>query len=152
MTRLSDTNLAKREREAIFRAITQNDGPKFDRLNPEQKEDMYQAIRRFLNPPNGDSPLIPIANFTYNEFRQRVSADNHPSNTPENTANAMAYRNYINNNLETTLIPDFFGRQMNREFIDNIVMNTRLKTEVTRYLSELERQSLESNNVHMGVE
>jgi len=51
MDRLSATSLAKREREAIFRAISDKDGPKFDKLSNEQKEDMYQNVRRLINPP-----------------------------------------------------------------------------------------------------
>ena len=149
MNRLSATNLAKREREAIFRAISKNDGPKFDKLNAEQKEDMYQNIRKIINPPNWASPLIPIVNFDYNNFKNWVTGDKHPSNTPENIINSMAYRNYINNNLEI-LIPEFFAKQMDIQFIDNINRNTFLKSEVTRYLSEIEKQKVDTN-VHQDV-
>ncbi|HMS91410.1 MAG TPA: hypothetical protein PKC87_04275, partial [Candidatus Absconditabacterales bacterium] len=149
MDRLSGTNLAKREREAIFRAISNKDGPKFDKLSAEQKEDMYQNVRRLINPPTGVSPLIPGANFMYNGFRTWVTADRHPGNIPENIINPMAFRNYINNNLET-LIPQFFARQMDVAFIDDITTNTLLKSEVTRYLSEIENQKLD-NNVHQDI-
>lgn len=149
MTRLSATNLAKRERESIFRAIANKDGPKFDKLSVEQKEDMYQNVRILLNPPTGASPLIPGANLNYDEFRTWVTGDRHPGNTPENIANAMAYRNYINNNLED-LIPQFFARQMDVRFIDDINRNTFLKSEVTRYLSEIENQRTD-NDMHQDV-
>jgi len=149
MTRLSATNLARREREAIFRAISNKDGPKFDKLTKEQKEDMYQNVRRLINPPTGASPLIPAGNFNYNEFRTWITGDRHPSNTPENIANAMAYRNYINNNLEE-LIPQFFARQMDVRFIDDINRNTFLKSEVTRYLSEIEHQKVDTD-VHQDI-
>ena len=37
--------IAKLEREAFYRGLEKADGPKFNRLTGEQKEDLYQQVR-----------------------------------------------------------------------------------------------------------
>jgi hypothetical protein len=95
---------------------------------------MYQGIRRMINPPDGASPLINPALLQYPAFLAWITADNHPGNTPANNASAAAYRDYIHKNLNPQ-IAAFFARQMDTQFIDNIVTNTFLKTQATNYIT-----------------
>lgn len=147
---LSDNNLAIREREAVFRAIKHNDGPKFDMLNADQQEDLYQNTRRLINPPDGNSPLIGAGNFTYVAFRNWLTADKNPWNTPENIKDIASYIKYIHDNLEK-MIPDFFAKKMDEMRIDNLHMNTFLKSKVSIYLSSIERQK-KDNDVHEDID
>lgn len=40
-----DVLIAKLEREAFFRGLEKADGPKFNKLTAEQKENLYQEVR-----------------------------------------------------------------------------------------------------------
>jgi len=46
--------IAKLERESFYRALERADGPKFNRLSAEQKEDLYQEVRNMYRTPAGN--------------------------------------------------------------------------------------------------
>ncbi|MEI6119070.1 MAG: hypothetical protein WCP92_07875 [bacterium] len=48
------TLIARLEREAFYRALERADGPKFNKLNAEQKEDLYQETRNTYRTPAGN--------------------------------------------------------------------------------------------------
>lgn len=128
------TNL---EREAIFRALEKNDGPKFNKLSPEQKEHLYQELHKAYTTtvPTRATSLADMEKF--DTFLTRITGDKHESNKPEFTKNASAYRDYIHNNLEEQ-IKKYFERSFDQVFSESLEGNTYLKTQLTKFLTDIE--------------
>lgn len=154
MTASHANNIARLEREAFFRAVAHWDWPKFDKLTPQQKEDLYQNVRNLYTttPPAWSAWLANINDYNLwaNWFRNRITADAHPSNNPTDTANNVAYRNYINSNLEDQII-NYFNHRFDEVFTNNYDANTYLKTEVTNYLTDIENNKID-NDTHQAVD
>ncbi len=161
MTAIHNVNIAKIEREAFYRALEKADGPKFNKLTAEQKEDLYQEVRNMYRTATGRprtgaqftraKNLANMNNFNTgpNSFIEWFSADKHESNKPEYTKNAIAYRDFIHNNLEDQ-IKKYFERRFDEVFSNNNDGNTYLKTQLTNYLTDIERQKTD-NNIHQDI-
>lgn len=151
-----DNNLNKLEREAIFAALKKLDGPKFDQLTDDQKEELYQRLRGLYRDRTGvPNRLIPrtlglndINDYT--TFTNWFTEDTHPGSQQPNTRNSTAYRNYIHNNLETELI-NFFNYKLNNVFADDLEANMYLKAELTNYLTEIKNRKID-NNTHADID
>jgi len=158
------TMIAKLEREAFYRALEKSDGPKFNKLTPEQKEDLYQEVRNMYRTPAGNPRtgaqfgrarnLRRINNFNTatqgtQSFLERITNNNHESNKPEFTINTEVYRAYIHNNLEDQ-IKKYFERRLDDVFSNNLEGNTYIKKQLTNYLTEIEHQRTD-NNMHQDV-
>lgn len=156
-----DVLIARLEREAFFRGLEKADGPKFNKLTPEQKEDLYQEARNTYRTATGiprtgaifgrATNLRNINNFNTGtlSFLERITGNRHESNKPEFTKNAIAYRDYIHNNLEDQ-IKKYFERRFDEVFSNNGAGNTYLKTQLTNYLSEIEHQKTDTN-IHQNI-
>ncbi|MEI7918909.1 MAG: hypothetical protein WCH65_01485 [bacterium] len=148
-----DVLINRLEREAFYRGLEKADGPKFNKLTNEQKEDLYQEIRNLYR--TGALPravnLANMNNFNTgtNSFVERFSDDKHESNKPEHTKNAIAYRDFIHNNLENQ-IKKYFERRFDEIFSKNNDGNTYLKSQLTNYLTDIEHQKAD-NNVHQNI-
>ena len=153
--------MAKLEREAFYRGLEKADGPKFNKLTPEQKEDLYQEVRNMYRTTAGRprtgaqfgraANLANMNNFETGplSFLEWITGDRHESNKPEFTKNAIAYRDYIHNNLEEQ-IKKYFERRFDEVFSKNADGNTYLKTQLTNYLSEIEHQKVDTD-VHQDI-
>ncbi len=82
-------------------------------------------------------------------FLQWITGDRHESNKPEYTKNAIAYRDYIHNNLEEQT-KKYIDRRLDEVFSNNPEGNTYLKAQLTNYLTEIERQKLDTD-VHQNI-
>jgi hypothetical protein len=82
-------------------------------------------------------------------FLEWITGDKHESNKPEFTKSGIAYRSYINNNLEDQ-IKKYFERRFDEVFSSNQDGNTYLKSQLTNYLTEIERQKIDTD-VHQDV-
>lgn len=160
-----DNLIAKLEREAFYRGLEKADGPKFNKLKDKQKEDLYQEVRNMYwtaaGIPRAWAQFARAANLAdmnnydrpiqgTQSFLERITWDKHPSNKPEFTRNAIAYRDYIHNNLEEQ-IKNYFEWRLDEVFSKNTDGNTYIKTQLTNYLSEIERQKVD-NDVHQDIE
>ncbi len=156
--------MAKLEREAFYRGLEKADGQKFNKLTAEQKEDLYQEVRNMYRTAVGRprtgaafgraANLARMNNFNRpivgtQSFLERITNDNHESNRPESTKNNIAYRDYIHNNLEDQ-IKKYFEWRFDEVFSNNADGNTYLKTQLTNYLTEIERQKID-NDVHQDI-
>lgn len=137
LTKNQDIMVANLEREAIFRALEKNDGPKFNKLSPEQKEHLYQELHKAYTTivPARATNLAEMDKF--DTFLTRITGDKHESNKPEFTRNASAYRDYIHNNLEEQ-IKKYFERRLDQIFSESPEGNTYLKTQLTKFLTDIE--------------
>ncbi len=152
------------EREAFYRALERADGPKFNKLTAQQKENLYQETRntyRTNGMPTGGAEfawathLANINNFNIpiqgtQSFLEWITNDNHESNKPEFTINPEMYRAYIHNNLEDQ-IKKYFERRFDEVFSENLEGNTYLKTQLTNYLTNIENQKLDTD-IHQDIE
>ena len=158
------TLIARLEREAFYRALERADGPKFNKLNAEQKELLYQDVHNTYRTPAGNprtgaqfgraANLRRINNFDTpmpgtQSFLERITNDNHESNKPEFTINTEAYRAYIHNNLEDQ-IKKYFERRFDEVFSENLEGNTYLKKQLTDFLTDIEHQKIDTN-VHQDI-
>lgn len=156
-----DILIARLEREAFYRGLEKADGPKFNKLTAEQKEDLYQEVRNMYRTTAGRprtgvqftraANLANMNNFDNGtlSFLERITSDKHESNKPEFTKNAIAYRDYIHNNLEEQ-IKKYFEWRFDEVFSKNTDGNTYLKSQLTNYLSDIEHQKVD-NDVHQDV-
>lgn len=156
-----NTLINKLEREAFYRWLEKADGPKFNKLNAEQKEILYQDVRKMYRTTTGRvrrwahiwraTDLNNINNFdNWNlSFLERITGDKHESNKPEFTKSAIDYRNYVHNNLEDQ-IKKYFKWRFDEVFSENNDGNTFLKTQLTNYLTEIEKQKID-NDVHQDI-
>jgi hypothetical protein len=161
LTANHDILMAKLEREAFYRWLEKADGPKFNKLTPEQKEDLYQEVRNMYRTTVGRprtwtqftraANLANMNNFSNGplSFLQWITWEKHESNKPEFTKNAIAYRDYIHNNLEEQL-KKYFEWRFDEVFSKNADGNTYLKTQLTNYLTDIEHQKTD-NNVHQNI-
>lgn len=145
-------NIHRLEKEAVFRALEKDDGPKFNKLNAEQKEILYQdirwAYRALWGTPPRDKLLFGQVK-KYEDFVDRITDDKHESNKPEYIKDANAYRNYLHNNLEEQ-IKKFFEKRFDDVFMKDQDANNLLKTHLTEHLTDIERQK-KDNNVHKKI-
>lgn len=161
LTANHDVLIARLEREAFYRGLEKADGPKFNKLTADQKETLYQDVRKLYRTAAGRpragaqfgraKNLAKMNNFGDGElsFLERITGDKHESNKPEFTKNGVAYRHYINNNLEDQ-IKKYFERRFDEVFSKNQDGNTYLKAELTNYLTEIERQKIDTD-VHQDI-
>ncbi|MCX6824516.1 MAG: hypothetical protein NT085_05325 [candidate division SR1 bacterium] len=155
------TLIARLEREAFYRGLEKADGPKFNKLTPEQKETLYQDVRNTYRTPAGNprtgaqfgraANLRRMNNFNTGtlSFLEWITGDNHESNKPEFTINPEAYRAYIHNNLEDQ-IKKYFERRFDEVFSENLEGNTYLKKQLTDFLTDIEHQKVDTN-VHQDI-
>lgn len=152
-----DNEIFKLEREAIFRALEKDDGPKLKKLTEEQKEGLYQSIRKIYRgtwggtsmPPTRASKVSEGEVNKYEDFVKRITDDKHESNKPEYIKDANAYRNYILNNLEEQ-IKKFFEKKFDDVFSKDTDANNFLKAHLTAYLTDIEKQKLD-NDTHKDI-
>ena len=145
------------EREAIFRALEKDDGPKFNKLTAEQKEQLYHDIRSIYRGfratggymPTRSNKLLPSEMRKYDDFVKRITDDKHESNKPEYIKDANAYSNYLHSNLEEQ-IKKFFEKKFDDVFSKDKDANTFLKTQLTEFITEQDRQKID-NNVHQDI-
>lgn len=147
------------EREAVFAGLKHADGPKFDKLTAEQKEDLYRKIQANIAPifAIGGSWARTLLDNVNNydtgaqSFYQWITADNHPfSRDPEINRNAANWRNNLHNTLEDQ-ITAYFQYRFNRAYTDNADGNTFIKTQLTEYLTE-QLENKQDNDTHEHVE
>lgn len=150
------------EKEAVFAGLKHSDGPKFDKLTAEQKEDLYRRIQRNLGPIFATTTswagrlLHHIDNYATfdpnNEnFHAWMTSDNHAfSKDPEINKNAANWRNNLHNTLEDQ-ITAYYKHRFNRAYTDDADGNTFIKTQLTEYLTE-QLENKQDNNTHQDVE
>jgi len=145
--------VARLEREAVFRGLEKADGPKFNKLTPEQKETLYQDVRTIYRTtsPARAANLANMDNFGTGpvSFLDWITGDKHESNKPEFTKSGKVYREHIHNILEDQ-IKKYFEWRFDEMFSNNIDGNTYLKTHLTNYLSDIEHQKID-NDVHRDI-
>jgi len=147
-----DNEISKLEREAIFRALEKDDGPKFNKLTAEQKEDLYQSIRKIyrgIGGPAWSSKITEGEMKKYDDFVTWITDDNHESNKPEYIKDNNAYRNYVLNNLEEQ-IKKFFEKKLDNVFSKDTDANNFVKAHLTAYFTDIEKQKLD-NDVHQDI-
>lgn len=165
MTSLYTHRRARLERDAFFRALRNGDGPKLDKLNDDQKEDLFQRVRNiYRNPdqtPNA-TILTPVAvtgltdinsyprNLPLSFGEWFTSNDHESTKDPKNIASIRAYTDYVNNNLDEQ-ITKYYNRRFDRVFTDNQDTNTFLKAQVTNYMQEIDMNKTD-NDMHRDVD
>ncbi len=157
-----DMLIARLEREAFFKGLEKADDPKFNKLTSEQKEDFYQAVRKSYWENTGipkkwtgfwrAKDLGNINNFNKGvlSFLERITWEKHESNKPEFTKNETAYKNYIHNNLEDQ-IKKYFEWRLNKVFSENIDGNMYIKSQLTKYLTDIEKQKIDDDATHTNI-
>lgn len=147
-------DLNKLERQAIERAVKDWDGPKYEQLSEGKKEQFYQQIRQ-LNHPVALTPffshLESIWNFNdYNSFRGWFTNDDKAWNKWDNISSKAKYRDFIHNNLESKST-EYISSQLDNEILKKHDINTFVKSELTKYLDEIEKNKVDSD-VHTNVD
>ncbi len=144
------TNRYKIERKVLEKILKKNGWTKFDTLNPKQKEDFYQRIRNqvlwwwvpyFDNIYNVENINIPADR--YEAYKNRFIADWKDRNKWDNIKKNANYIALIHNTV-TDKIDDFFWSKL-ENFMWKLPEETRLKSELTRFLDEIEKNKLDDD-------
>ncbi len=155
LTSRYDSDIHKLEREAIERALKDWDGPKYEQLTPEQKEQFYQHIRSLNHPTLAGadffSALNPGLNLnSYNHFRDWFTHDDRDWNKDIKIKTRRKYNDFIHNNLETKST-EYINSQLDSDLIDNMNTNRFLKSELTTFFDRI-RNNREDDNVHSVID
>ena len=143
------TNRYKVERNVLEKILKKNWWTKYDTLNPKQKEDFYQMIRKqivwwisyFDNIYNIENLNIPTDR--YNWFKTRFTADWKEWNKWDNIKESANYITYIHNTV-TEKIDDFLSDKLSH-FMWTLSEETRLKSELTKFLDKIEKNKLDDD-------
>lgn len=144
------TNRYKIERKVLEKILKKNGWTKFDTLNPKQKEDFYQRIRNqvlwwwvpyFDNIYNVENINIPADR--YEAYKNRFIADWKDRNKWINIKENANYIALIHNTV-TDKIDDFFANKL-EHFMWTLTEETRLKSELTKFLDEIEKNKLDDD-------
>ena len=146
-----DLNRYKLERKALAKILEKNWGTQYATLNEAQKEDFYQRIRNF-EPVAGttyfDSVLIAENINTdsdrFNGFRAWFVDDGRDRNKGENIKSDHNYVTFLHNNVSNK-VWDFISSRLDH-YLWNITQETLLKSELSRFLGEIENNKLDNDN------
>lgn len=140
----------KVERKVLEKVLKKNWWIKYDTLNAKQKEEFYQRIRKqilwwwvpyFDNIYNVENLGIPANR--YNEFKTWFTANWKERNKWDNIKKAANYITFIHNTV-VEKIDDFFSAKL-EHFMWTLPEETRLKSELTRFLDEIEKNKLDDD-------
>lgn len=152
----NDLDLNKLERQSIERAVKDWDGPKYEQLSEDQKEQFYQQIRQLEHPT-----AVPRVKFfaevervwtfdDYGAFKSWFSHEDREWNKWETISSKAKYRDFIHNNLETKST-EYISSQLDDEILKKHDINTFVKSELTRYLDDIEKNKVDSD-IHEDVD
>lgn len=142
------------QREWIFDALKHLDGARFAQLEEygrkngkeeEIKEELYQQIyRNFIRP--GAAALTAVIN-NYDNFRTWFTGKTRDRNNDKTIiSTAKTYENYLHNNLSIR-VNDYIKDELARTFKDNHDNNMHLKTELSRFLTDIEGEKNDEEDV-----
>ncbi len=138
------------ERKALAKILEKNWWTQYATLTDWQKEDFYQRIRNmtvagalyFDNLLT--SELIDTDIRMFNEFRSWFIHDDRDRNKGDNVKSNHNYVTYIHNNVSQK-VWDFVSNRLDH-FLWDITQETLLKSELTRYINEIENNKLDTDN------
>ena len=152
------TNRYKIERKVLEKILKKHWWVKYDTLNEKQKEEFYQMIRKqvlwwgipyFDNIYNVENLGIPADR--YSQFKARFIADWKERNKWDNIKTNAQYIACIHNTVPEK-VEDFLSDKL-EHFMWTLPEETRLKSELTRFLDEIEKNKLDDDvNVRVNTD
>lgn len=138
------------ERKALARILEKNWWTQYATLSNEQKEGFYQRIRHMdsggalyfdnaLRTENIDTDIN-----RFNEFRTWFIDNSRDWNKGDNIKSNHNYITFIHNNVSWK-VWDFISSKLDH-FLWNITEETLLKSELTRFINEIEENKLDNDN------
>ena len=149
------TNRYKIERKVLEKILKKHWWVKYDTLNEKQKEEFYQMIRKqvlwwgipyFDNIYNVEN--LGISADRYSQFKARFIADWKERNKWDNIKTNAQYIACIHNTVPEK-VEDFLSNKL-EHFMWTLPEETRLKSELTRFLDDIEKNKLD-DNVNVSV-
>jgi len=154
------------QRDSIFESLKHLDWARFTQLEEygrkngkeeEIKEELYQQIyRNFLSMPGISWSLGAINNYV--GFRDWFTANARDWNNDKAIVSSdQVYENYLHNNLPVR-VEDYIKDELSRLLKNNHTNNMRLKTELSTFLTDIERrkndeeQNIVGQNIHQATE
>ena len=144
------TNRYKIERKVLEKILKKHWWVKYNTLNDKQKEAFYQIIRKqvlwwwiayFDNIYNVENLGIPADR--YSQFKARFIADGKERNKWDNIKTNAQYIACIHNTV-TEKVEDFLPDKL-EHFMWTLPEETRLKSELTRFLDDIEKNKLDDD-------
>lgn len=144
------TKRYKIERKALEKILKKHWWVKYDTLNEKQKEEFYQMIRKqvlwwgiayFDNIYDVENLDIPADR--YSQFKARFIADGKERNKWDNIKSDAQYIACIHNTASEK-VEAFFSDKL-EHFMWTLAEETRLKSELTRFLDDIEKNKLDDN-------
>lgn len=152
------TNRYKIERKVLEKILKKHWWVKYDTLNEKQKEEFYQMIRKqvlwwgipyFDNIYNVEN--LGISADRYSQFKARFIADWKERNKWDNIKTNAQYIACIHNTVPEK-VEDFLSNKL-EHFMWTLPEETRLKSELTRFLDDIEKNKLDDNvNVRVNTD
>ena len=152
------TNRYKIERKVLEKILKKHWWVKYDTLNEKQKEEIYQMIRKqvlwwgipyFDNIYNVENLGIPADR--YSQFKARFIADWKERNKWDNIKTNAQYIACIHNTVPEK-VEDFLSDKL-EHFMWTLPEETRLKSELTRFLDEIEKNKIDDDvNVRVNTD
>lgn len=143
-------NIYDLERKALAKILEKNWWAKYSTLNAEQKEAFYQRIRLIEPAPDVqyfDNVLvnenIDTDTNRFNEFRHWFIQDDRDWNKGDNIKTDANYISFIHNNVSDKFW-EFISSRLDH-FLWNIEQETFLKSELTRFIDEVESNKLDND-------
>ncbi|HKL44415.1 MAG TPA: hypothetical protein VJ892_03990 [Candidatus Absconditabacterales bacterium] len=148
------SDIHKLEREALERAMKNGDGPKYNQLSDDQKEQLYQNIRALPHPSLGgnffDALNASMHLDQYDYFKARFVAEDKDRNKGDTISSKRKYNDFIHNNLESKS-EEYINTSLDAALTKSLPINRFLKGELTNFLDRISRNK-QDTNVHKRID